>query len=65
MENSLFQLLRIGLEIEPTTSDALDLVSTLSSEHWLKLRDLAERQGVAAIALDGLTALFKIMGKSQ
>ena len=63
MENSLFQLLRIGLEIEPSSEEALKSLGILSFEQWQKLRDLAERQGVAAIALDGLNSLVLKYGK--
>ena len=65
MENSLFQLLRIGLEIEPPTEGALDRISVLSKEQWQKLRDMSERQGVAAIALDGLNRLVQDYGKES
>lgn len=65
MENSLFQLLRIGLEIEPPTEGALDRISVLSKEQWQNLRDMAERQGVAAIALDGLNRLVQDYDKES
>ncbi len=65
MEDSLFQLLRIGLGIEQPSDGAIGHLASISSEKWKKLRDLAERQGVAAIVIDGLNDLSQKYGKNS
>ncbi len=65
MESSLFQLLRIGLEIESPSEDALKRLGVLSFDQWKKLRESVERQGIAAIALDGLNSLVLNFGKDS
>ena len=57
MEDNLFLLLRIGLETEQPYEEALRRLADLSAEQWGNLREMAERQGVSAIVLDGLNAL--------
>lgn len=65
MEDKLFLLLRIGLGTEQASVSALEKVSVLSKEQWLNIRDMAEHQGVAAIALDGLNRLAQNYGKES
>ncbi|MBO7562339.1 MAG: nucleotidyltransferase family protein [Bacteroidales bacterium] len=63
MEDNLFLLLRIGLEIEHPTDEAINLLAGLTFEEWIQLKELAARQGVAAIAFDGLNSISQQYGK--
>ena len=65
MEDNLFLLLRLGLGTELPSEDALNKLSSLSGREWCKLRDLSERQGVAAIVVDGLNILFEKCGHRE
>ncbi len=63
MENSFFILLRVGLEIEFPSENSLKRLSTLTFDQWNTLRDMADRQGVSAVAFDGLNSLYIRFGK--
>ena len=65
MEDSLFQLLRIGLEIEQPSDEAIKRLASLTGEQWIEMRDLAERQGVSAIAIDGIYNLSQRYGRES
>lgn len=65
MEDSLFRLLRIGLEIEQPSEETNNYLALLKKEEWKELRDLSDRQGVAAIAIDGLNSLSQKFGKES
>jgi len=63
MEIALFTLIRLGLGIEESSGKALSSVSCLTEEQWLALREMSDKQGVSAIALDGLNILIQDYGK--
>lgn len=65
MEDSLFFLLRLGLGIELPTEEAMQSISKLSGDQWGSLRTLTEKQGVAAIALDGINRLIEAFGQES
>lgn len=65
MEDSLFLLLRIGLEIEHPSVEAANRMASLSCEQWTELKEIAERQSVDIIALDGLIRLIQEYGKES
>ena len=54
MEKELFTLLRLGLSITMTEEEDLSNFIMLSSEQWSQLGDLARKQGVLGIMLDGV-----------
>lgn len=54
MEKELFTLLRLGLSITTTEEEDLSNFIMLSSEQWSQLGDLARKQGVLGIMLDGV-----------
>ena len=57
MEDCLFRLLRIGLETEMPSAESLRVVASLKKEEWAQLGELADKQGVLAIVLDGIERL--------
>lgn len=57
MEESLFLLLRIGLETEKPSAESLRVIASLEKEEWAQLGELADKQGVLAIVLDGIERL--------
>ena len=65
MEDSLFSLLRLGLGVEEPSKDALQYMSKLSADQWTNLRTLTEKQGVVAIALDGVNRLIDSFGQES
>lgn len=65
MVDSLFSLLRLGLEVEVPTKEAVQYISRLSADQWTNLRTLAEKQGVTAIALDGVNRLIESFGQES
>lgn len=64
MEKALFTLVRLGLGTERPSQESLLDVSRLTSEQWGIIRELAEKQGVQAIVLDGIEQL-KVQDSSQ
>lgn len=57
MEECLFTLLRIGLNISQPTVESCQLLSTLSKKEWTSMFSLAEKQAVAVLMFDGLQKL--------
>ena len=65
MEDCLFLLIRLGLLTEQPSRDTLNKLESLSDKEWRKLCELSERQGVSAIAVDGLNKLFEKCGQQK
>ena len=59
MEDVLFLLLRLGLGLSSFNEDCIPVLEALSIEDWTKIIDVSSRQGVAAIAFDGLQIVYK------
>ena len=57
MEKELFTLLRLGLETSTTEEENLSDFIVLSIEQWARIGDLARKQGVLGIMLDGVERL--------
>lgn len=57
MEKKLFTLLRLGLAITTTEEENLSDFIMLKAEQWLRIGDLARKQGVLGIMLDGIDKL--------
>lgn len=57
MEKALFTLVRLGLGTEQPSQESLHDVACLTGEQWGLIRELAEKQGVQAIVLDGVEQL--------
>lgn len=57
MEKELFTLLRLGLTITTTEEENLSNFIMLTAEQWLRIGDLARKQGVLGIMLDGIDKL--------
>ena len=57
MEKELFTLLRLGLETSTTEEENLSDFIVLSAERWARIGDLARKQGVLGIMLDGVDKL--------
>ncbi len=63
--DSLFALLRLGLEVERPSEEAATMLCELSLKDWRALRGMADKQGVSAIVFDGLQALVAAYGKEK
>lgn len=57
MEKELFALLRLGLGTSTTKEENLSDFIVLSAEKWAQLGDMARKQGVLGIMLDGVEGL--------
>ncbi len=57
MEKELFALLRLGLGTSTTKEENLSDFIVLSAEKWTQLGDMAQKQGVLGIMLDGVERL--------
>ena len=57
VEKALFVLLQQGLELASPEEEDVALFHDLDLEEWDKLRSMADRQGISAIALVGLNRL--------
>lgn len=57
MEKELFALLRLGLGTSTTKEENLSDFILLSAEKWAQLGDIARKQGVLGIMLDGVERL--------
>lgn len=57
MEKELFALLRLGLGTSTTEEENLSDFIVLSAEKWTQLGDIARKQGVLGIMLDGVERL--------
>ncbi len=63
MEDNLFLLIRLGLGLEDPSEEAVSHISKMKGKQWLKLRKMANKQGVLAIALDGFISLYSKYGQ--
>ena len=57
MEKELFALLRLGLAITTTEKENLSDFIVLTADKWVRIGDLARKQGVLGIMLDGVDKL--------
>ena len=57
MEKDLFTLLRLGLGNTTTEEENLSVLIMFSADQWLRIGDLARKQGVLGIMLDGVDRL--------
>lgn len=57
MEKELFALLRLGLAITTTEEENLSDFIVLTADKWVRIGDLARKQGVSGILLDGVDKL--------
>ena len=57
MEKELFTLLRLGLAITTTEEENLSDFIVLTADKWVRIGDLARKQGVLGIMLDGVDKL--------
>ena len=63
VEHLLFLLLRLGIGTLAPDEDAAKELLELSMEQWQAVMALAEKQGMAAIAFDGVQRLYDSYGK--
>lgn len=63
LEDAFFSLIRLGIGTAGPDDEGCKELLSLSLAQWQQVMDLAERQGVAAIAVDGLNKLFDAYGK--
>lgn len=52
-----FKLIQLGLEIADTNTVVTNELSALTPQEWTAIKEMAEKQGVSAIVLDGLNKL--------
>lgn len=57
MEKELFALLQLGLAITTTEEENLSDFIVLTADKWVRIGDLARKQGVLGIMLDGVDKL--------
>ncbi len=62
MKESLFTLLRIGLNIEQPSEKCCSLLSTFGNKEWTSLFLMAEKQAVVALMFDGLQKVCEKYG---
>ena len=65
MEESLFALIRIGLDTEQPSEYVLSAVATLKGKQWRMLKEIAQKQGVSAVVLDGINNLCVAYGQER
>lgn len=53
----LFKLLQLGLQITDASSIDISEFASLSKEEWTAIKEMAVKQGVSAIVLDGINQL--------
>lgn len=63
MTHLFLLLLRIGIDTCKASDKECEALLLLSMAQWRKLMSLAEKQGVAAIAFDGVQRLFEVYKK--
>lgn len=63
LEYAFFSLIRLGIGTVGPEDEGSKKLQTLSLAQWKKVMALAERQGVVAIAVDGLHKLYNTYGK--
>lgn len=65
MEENLLILLCIGLETKTARNVRTESFSGMSLKDWLRVRAMADKQGVSAIVFDGLNTLVEAYGKEK
>ena len=65
IEETLFPLLRLGLETEQPSEETLGVVAQTQGRQWERLKKLADQQGVSAIVLDGINTLCSVYGQER
>lgn len=65
IEDALFLAIRLGLRTQQPSDSALRQIAALDGPAWRQLRDMANKQGMSAIALDGIHALCARYGQDQ
>ncbi len=63
MENALFILLRLGLQTRTVDEEDVAYLQTRPESEWEDLLDVAKRQGVMGVVLDGINAVLSKGGK--
>ncbi len=63
--DSLFTLLRLGLETERISENSVPALNKLTKEDMIAVRCMADRQGVSAIVFDGLSKLVNAYGREN
>lgn len=62
MQEELFLLLRLGLGTSSPEQENLSLLSSLKEEQWEELESISQKQGIAAIVFDGISAVVDYKG---
>ena len=62
--SGLFLLLRLGLELQREIPHDTSMLQNMSEKDWVELMGIVEKQGVSAIALDGMNVLVSNCDKS-
>ena len=60
---NLFELLCLGLETKTVSEVQPESFCEMSQEDWRRIREMADKQGVSAIMMDGLSLLVDKYGK--
>lgn len=63
MQEILFQLLRLGLRTQSLDCEDTEAFRGLSESQWQELIDVANYQGVAGVALDGVSRIIEAYGR--
>ena len=63
MENALFILLRLGLQTRSVEEEDISGLLAMSESEWDELAEVARRQGVMGVALDGINAILQEGGR--
>ncbi len=61
MEDRLFTLLRIGLDISDPREEDLSVFTGMTNSQWSKLMSIAQEQGVLGLAFDGVEKLDSLV----
>ena len=61
MEDRLFTLLRIGLDISEPRQEDITLFNGMSNSKWGELMSLAQDQGVLGLAFDGVEKIYTLV----
>ena len=62
-KDAFLTLVRLGIETENVSSANTQSFCGLSQKDWECIRDMAEKQGVSAVVMDGLSRLVEKYGK--
>ncbi len=65
LKTCIFELICSGLQTKPLESISLDIFSKMSLKDWQALKEIADKQGVSVIVLDGLVAVVEAFGKEK